>query len=170
MAYITNTHLLQLIHPKTLVVNDPAHVRNAGVKLWILEFAGLLPPTLISREPADIAVFRADYKDIIIKPLFGNGGAGVFRITAEDSNLASLLEMFGAATREPVMVQQYRPEVRAGDKRVCPRKRRPPPFSRNAGRCLGRERKPARIVSYLQRPKQRCRCHLTCPTQFPAAS
>jgi glutathione synthase len=122
MAYITNTHLLQLIHrpgrPGPLVVNDPAHVRNAPEKLWILEFADLMPPTLISRSPADIAAFRRDYKDIIVKPLFGNGGAGVFRITAEDTNLASLLEMFQAASREPVMVQQYRPEVRAGDKRI----------------------------------------------------
>jgi glutathione synthase len=118
MAYITNTHLLQLIHPKTLVVNDPVHVRNAPEKLWILEFADLMPPTLISRVPADIAAFRRDYKDIIVKPLFGNGGAGVFRITAEDTNLASLLEMFFSASREPVMVQQYRPEVRAGDKRI----------------------------------------------------
>jgi glutathione synthase len=118
MAYITNTHLLQLIHPKTLVVNDPAEVRNAPEKLWILEFADLMPPTLISRDAGDIAAFRRDYKDIIVKPLFGNGGAGVFRITAEDSNLASLLEMFRGASREPVMVQQYRPEVRAGDKRI----------------------------------------------------
>jgi glutathione synthase len=103
MAYITNTHLLQLIHPKTLVVNDPVHVRNAPEKLWILEFADLMPPTLISRVPADIMAFRREYQDIIVKPLFGNGGAGVFRITAEDTNLASLLEM---------------PEVRAGDKRI----------------------------------------------------
>ncbi len=128
MAYITNTHLLELIQakpgagtsvrPGPLVVNDPVHVRNAPEKLWILEFADLMPPTLISRDPADIAAFRRDYKDIIVKPLFGNGGAGVFRITAEDSNLASLLEMFRGASREPVMVQQYRPEVRAGDKRI----------------------------------------------------
>ena len=118
MSYITNTHLLQLIHPKTLVVNDPVHVRNAPEKLWILEFADLTPPTLVTRDAADVAAFRRDYKDIIVKPLFGNGGAGVFRITEGDTNLASLLEMFHGAFREPFMVQQYRPEVRAGDKRI----------------------------------------------------
>ena len=118
MAYITNTHLLQLIHPKTLVVNDPAHVRNAPEKLWILEFPDLLPPTMVTRSASDVMAFRRDYQDIIVKPLFGNGGAGVFRITPEDTNLASLLEMFLAGSRDPFMVQQYRPEVRAGDKRI----------------------------------------------------
>jgi glutathione synthase len=118
MSYITNTHLLQLIHPKTLVVNDPVHVRNAPEKLWILEFTDLLPPTMVTRSAADVMAFRRDYKDIIIKPLFGNGGAGVFRITPEDTNLASLMEMFLANSRDPFMVQQYRPEVRAGDKRI----------------------------------------------------
>ena len=118
MSYITNTHLLQLIHPKTLVVNDPAHVRNAPEKLWILEFPDLLPPTMVTRSAADVMAFRRDYKDIIVKPLFGNGGAGVFRITPDDTNLASLMEMFLANSRDPFMVQQYRPEVRAGDKRI----------------------------------------------------
>ncbi len=118
MSYITNTHLLELIHPKTLVVNDPAHVRNAPEKLWILEFPDLLPPTMVTRSAADVMAFRRDYQDIIVKPLFGNGGAGVFRITPDDTNLASLIEMFHASFREPFMVQQYRPEVRAGDKRI----------------------------------------------------
>ncbi len=118
MSYITNTHLLQLIHPKTLVVNDPAHVRNAPEKLWILEFPDLLPPTMVTRSAADVMAFRRDYQDIIVKPLFGNGGAGVFRITPDDTNLASLMEMFLANSRDPFMVQQYRPEVRAGDKRI----------------------------------------------------
>ena len=118
MSYITNTHLLELIHPRTLVVNDPAHVRNAPEKLFILQFPELIPPTMVTRSADDIAAFRRDYKDIIVKPLFGNGGAGVFRVTPEDTNLASLLEMFQSISREPLMVQQYRPEVRRGDKRI----------------------------------------------------
>ena len=118
MAYITSTHLLERIHPKTRVVNDPGHVRNAPEKIFVLEFGDLMPPTMVTRSAADVAAFRRDYKDIIIKPLYGNGGAGVFRITPEDSNLAALLEMFHAASREPFMVQQFRPEVRSGDKRV----------------------------------------------------
>ena len=118
MNYITTTHLLQHVHPKTLVVNDPAHVRNAPEKLFVLEFADLMPPTMVTRSLADAAAFRRDYKDIIVKPLYGNGGAGVFRLTEDDTNLASLIEMFHAAFPEPFMVQQYRPEVRAGDKRV----------------------------------------------------
>ena len=118
MAYITSTHLLEHVHPKTLVVNDPAEVRNAPEKLYVLEFSDLMPPTMVTRNPDDVAAFRRDYKDIIVKPLFGNGGAGVFRITWDDTNLAALVEMFHTAFREPFMVQQYRPEVRAGDKRI----------------------------------------------------
>ncbi len=123
MAYITSTHLLEHVHPRpgrrgTLVVNDPAEVRNAPEKLYVLEFADLMPPTMVTRNPADVAAFRRDYKDIIVKPLFGNGGAGVFRITWDDTNLAALVEMFHTAFREPFMVQQYRPEVRQGDKRI----------------------------------------------------
>ena len=118
MNYITTTHLLEHIHPKTLVVNDPAHVRNAPEKLFVLEFPELMPPTMVTRSLDDVAAFRRDYKDIIVKPLYGNGGAGVFRITEGDTNLASLVEMFHAAFREPFMVQQYRPEVRLGDKRI----------------------------------------------------
>ena len=118
MAYITTTHLLERIHPKTLVVNDPAHVRNAPEKLWVLDFLDLMPPTIVTRQLADVMAFRAEHKDIIIKPLYGNGGASVFRIRADDSNLASLVELFQTVFREPFMVQQYRPEVRAGDKRI----------------------------------------------------
>jgi glutathione synthase len=118
MNYITTTHLLERIHPKTLVVNDPAHVRNAPEKIWVLDFQDLMPPTLVTRNPEDVIEFRARHKDIIIKPLYGNGGASVFRIKDGDSNLNALIEMFHLLSREPFMVQQYRPEVRAGDKRI----------------------------------------------------
>jgi len=118
MAYITSTHLLERIHPKTLVVNNPREVRNAPEKLWVLDFPDLMPPTIVTRRLADVSDFRAKYQDIIVKPLFGNGGAGIFRIRPDDSNLASLIEMFQGAFREPFMVQQYRPEVRNGDKRI----------------------------------------------------
>jgi glutathione synthase len=118
MNYITTTHLLERIHPKTLVVNDPGHVRNAPEKIWVLDFQDLMPPTLVTRNLADVVEFRARHKDIIIKPLYGNGGASVFRIKDGDSNLNALVEMFHLLSREPFMVQQYRPEVRAGDKRI----------------------------------------------------
>ena len=106
------------LHPKTLVVNDPVHVRNAPEKLFVTHFPELMPPTLISSDRAEIAAFRAEHGDIIVKPLFGNGGAGVFHITPEDENLNALLEMFTQLYREPVMVQRYLPEVRGGDKRI----------------------------------------------------
>ncbi|MBK9080118.1 MAG: glutathione synthase [Hyphomicrobium sp.] len=118
MAYITTTHLLERIHPKTLVVNDPMHVRNAPEKLFVLDFLDLMPPTLVTRQLDDIVAFRAEYKDIIVKPLYGNGGAAVFRIKPDDSNLSSLVEMFQTVFREPFMVQEYRPEVTLGDKRI----------------------------------------------------
>ncbi|MCC7250429.1 glutathione synthase [Hyphomicrobium sp.] len=118
MAYITTTHLLERIHPKTLVVNDPAHVRNAPEKIFVLDFLDLMPATLITRALDDVLAFRRAYKDIILKPLYGNGGASVFRIRPEDTNLASLVELFQTVFREPFMVQEYRPEVRAGDKRI----------------------------------------------------
>jgi glutathione synthase len=118
MSYITNTHLLERIQPKTLVVNDPREVRNAPEKIWVLDFQDLMPPTLVTRDPREIKEFRARHKDIIVKPLFGNGGAGVFRIQPNDTNLGSLIETFHAINREPIMVQQYRPEVRGGDKRI----------------------------------------------------
>ena len=118
MAYITTTHLLERIHPRTLVVNDPAHVRNAPEKVFVLDFQDLMPPTLVTRNPEDVKAFRAEYDDIILKPLYGNGGAGVFRLQPGDTNLNSLIELFQTVFREPFMVQQYRPEVRSGDKRI----------------------------------------------------
>ena len=118
MAYITTTHLLERIHPKTLVVNDPAHVRNAPEKIFVLDFLDLMPPTIITRSLADVQAFRAEMKDIILKPLYGNGGAAIFRIAPEDTNVASLVELFQTVFREPFMVQQYRPEIRNGDKRI----------------------------------------------------
>ncbi|PCJ94269.1 MAG: glutathione synthase [Hyphomicrobiales bacterium] len=118
MNYITTTHLLERIHPKTLVVNDPAQVRNAPEKIFVTDFPDLMPRTLISRNADDIRAFRADVGDIILKPLYGNGGAGVFRLTPDNQNLASLLEMFEQMFPEPFIVQQYLPDVRAGDKRI----------------------------------------------------
>ncbi len=118
MAYITATHLLEHIHPRTLVVNDPAHVRNAPEKLFVTHFAELMPPTLIASHRGEIEAFRREYRDIIIKPLFGNGGAGVFHLKPDDENLGSLLEMFTQLYREPVIVQKYLPEIRQGDKRI----------------------------------------------------
>ena len=118
MAYITATHMLEHIHPATLVVNDPAEVRNAPEKLLVTHFPELMPPTIITWAPDDIRAFRAEYGDIIVKPLFGNGGAGVFRIRPDDENLASLLEMHFARSPEPLMVQRYEAAVRAGDKRI----------------------------------------------------
>ncbi len=118
LAYITTTHLLEHIHPATLVVNDPAQVRNAPEKLLVTHFPELMPPTLITGDRDRIAAFRAEHGDIIIKPLFGNGGAGVFHIDPEDDNLNALLEMFAERSREPVIAQAYVPQVRQGDKRI----------------------------------------------------
>ncbi len=118
MAYITATHLLEHVHPETLVVNDPAHVRNAPEKLFVTHFPELMPETLITRSKEEVMAFRARERDIIVKPLYGNGGAGVFHIKEDDENLATLLELFTQDSREPVMVQRYLPEVRAGDKRI----------------------------------------------------
>src|ERR1051325_502233 len=118
MAYITASHILERIHPKTLVVNDPAHVRNAPEKLFVTEFADFIPPTLITSDRREINEFRAAHRDIILKPLYGNGGAGVFRVRPDDENLGALLEMFTQFYREPVIVQRYLPEVRKGDKRI----------------------------------------------------
>lgn len=118
MSYITATHLLEKVHGQTLVVNDPAHVRNAPEKIFVTEFDGVMPPTLITSDEAEIKAFRDDYKDIIVKPLYGNGGAGVFRLQPGDQNLNSLLELFTDLYREPLIVQQYLPEVRKGDKRI----------------------------------------------------
>jgi glutathione synthase len=122
MAYITATHMLEHVHRAdgsgTLVVNDPASVRNAPEKLLVTHFPDLMPPTLVTWDADAIRGFRATHKDIIVKPLFGNGGAGVFRIKHDDENLASLLEMHFARSREPLMIQRYEPAVRQGDKRI----------------------------------------------------
>ncbi|AVF03625.1 MULTISPECIES: glutathione synthase [Devosia] len=118
MNYITLTHLLERIHPNTLVVNPPAAVRNAPEKILVTEFPELMPPTLVTRDRAEIRAFRKEHGNIIVKPLYGNGGAGVFFIQEGDHNLASLLELFEANYREPFMVQRYLPDVRQGDKRI----------------------------------------------------
>ncbi|PCJ68849.1 MAG: glutathione synthase [Rhodobiaceae bacterium] len=118
MSYITATHLLEKVHGQTLVVNDPAHVRNAPEKLFVTEFEGVMPPTLITSDEDEIKAFRKEYKDIILKPLYGNGGAGVFLLREGDQNLSSLLELFTHLYREPIIAQQYLPDVRAGDKRI----------------------------------------------------
>ncbi|MBI1179331.1 MAG: glutathione synthase [Alphaproteobacteria bacterium] len=118
MDYITTTHLLEHVHPDTLVVNDPMHVRNAPEKLFVTRFPELMPPTLISASKRDVEAFRAEHKDIIMKPLFGNGGAGVFRVREDDENFNSLFEMFTQFYVEPIVVQRYVPEVRLGDKRI----------------------------------------------------
>ena len=119
MAYITATHLLELLPEEgPLVVNDPASVRNAPEKLFVLRFKELMPPTLLTLDPEEIRAFWRAHGDIVLKPLFGNGGAGVFHLRPGDENLNSLLEMYALVHREPVMVQRYLPEVRQGDKRI----------------------------------------------------
>ncbi len=118
MSYITTTYLLERIHPETLVVNDPAHVRNAPETVFVLDYLDLMPPTIITRSLDDVQEFRARYQDVILKPLYGNGGAAIFRIARGDTNVASLVELFQTVFREPFMVQQYRPEIKEGDKRI----------------------------------------------------
>ncbi|MFD1196432.1 glutathione synthase [Seohaeicola saemankumensis] len=118
MFYITTTHLLDRIHPKTLVVNDPFWVRNSPEKLLVLNFPDLTPPTTIARDLATIRAFKDRHGDVILKPLYGNGGAGVFRLTSDDRNLSSLHELFTGFSREPLIVQKYLPDVSKGDKRV----------------------------------------------------
>ena len=118
MAYITATHILEHIHPRTLVVNDPAAVRNAPEKLFVTHFPALMPETLVTADRRRIARFREQHGDIILKPLFGNGGAGVFHLRPDDPNLNALVEMFTERSREPLVVQRYVPAVRQGDKRI----------------------------------------------------
>jgi glutathione synthase len=118
MHYITNTHLLERVHPQTLVVNDPKWVRNSPEKIFVTEFADLMPETLITRDTDEILAFRREFGDIILKPLYGNGGAGVFHLREDDRNLSSLLEMFNALSREPIIAQRYLHDVRSGDKRI----------------------------------------------------
>jgi glutathione synthase len=118
MAYITATHMLEHVAEQTLVLNDPVEVRNAPEKLFVTHFPELMPPTLITADRDEIRAFRREHGDIVIKPLFGNGGANVFHVDPEDDNLNALLEMFTQLYREPVVVQRYLPEVREGDKRI----------------------------------------------------
>ncbi len=118
LAYITSTHLLERIHPQTLVVNDPVSVRNAPEKLFVLDFPELMPPTLISRNLDEINAFRAEHGAVVMKPLHGHGGAAVFRILPQDMNFGSLYDMFAVTFREPWVIQRFLPEVKQGDKRI----------------------------------------------------
>lgn len=118
MAYITATHMLQHVCDRTLVLNDPVEVRNAPEKLFVTHFPELMPPTLITADRDEIRIFREEHGDIVLKPLFGNGGSNVFHVDQEDDNLNALLEMFTQLYREPIVVQRYLPEVREGDKRI----------------------------------------------------
>jgi glutathione synthase len=118
LAYITTTHLLDRIHPRTLVVNDPASVRNAPEKLFVMDFPQLMPPTLISRDRAAIEAFRAEHGDVVMKPLHGHGGASVFKVAPKDQNFGSLFDLFAATFREPWVTQRFLPAVAKGDKRI----------------------------------------------------
>jgi glutathione synthase len=118
LAYITSTHLLERIHPKTLVVNDPASVRNAPEKLFVMDFPQLMPPTLISRDLDEINAFREQHGAVVMKPLHGHGGAAVFRVMPQDMNFGSLFDMFSVTFREPWVIQRFLPEVKHGDKRI----------------------------------------------------
>jgi len=118
LAYITATHMLERIHPQTLVVNDPAHVRNAPEKLFVTKFPHLMPTTLISRDKREIEEFRREHGDVVMKPLYGHGGASVFKIGREDPNFGSLHDLFAATFREPWVIQRFLPKVTEGDKRI----------------------------------------------------
>jgi glutathione synthase len=118
LAYISTTHMLERIHPKTLVVNDPAHVRNAPEKIFVTEFPDLMPPTLITRDLDAIKAFRTQHGDIVMKPLYGKGGEAVFRVARQDLNFGSLYDLFVTMFREPWVVQKFLPAVKEGDKRI----------------------------------------------------
>ena len=118
MGYITNTHLLDLVDKETLIVNNPFWVRNLPEKLLVLEFPDLIPDTVISRDLDEIKEFKRKFKDIIVKPLYGNGGAGIFRLKEDDKNLTSLHELFSKMSSEPLIAQAFLPDVRSGDKRI----------------------------------------------------
>jgi glutathione synthase len=118
LAYITSTHFLERIHPRTLVVNDPAQVRNAPEKLFVMNFPQLMPPTLISRDLDEINAFRDEHGAVVMKPLHGHGGAAVFRVMPQDMNFGSLFDMFSVTFREPWVIQRFLPEVKHGDKRI----------------------------------------------------
>ncbi len=118
MAYITTTHFLERVHPHTLVVNNPAHVRNAPEKVFVTEFSNLMPATLITRDRTEIEAFRRDMGDVVMKPLYGNGGEAIFKVSAKDPNFSSMFEMFSKVSREPWVIQRFLPEVALGDKRI----------------------------------------------------
>src|ERR1700729_767954 len=118
LAYITSTHMLERVHPKTLVVNDPSQVRNAPEKVFVTEFPDLMPPTLVTRDLDAIKAFRAEHGDIVMKPLYGKGGEAVFLLAREDLNFGSLYDMFSATFREPWVIQKFLPAVKDGDKRI----------------------------------------------------
>jgi glutathione synthase len=118
LAYITTTHLLERVHPKTLVVNDPASVRNAPEKMYVTEFPDLMPPTLLSRDIEEIKAFRTKHSDIVMKPLYGKGGEAVFLLRKDDLNFGSLFDLFSATFREQWVIQKFLPEVKDGDKRI----------------------------------------------------
>jgi glutathione synthase len=118
LAYITATHLLERIQGQTLVVNDPAAVRNAPEKLFVLDYAEFMPPTLITRQLEEARAFHAEHGEVVIKPLYGNAGSAVFHVSRNDANLAALTELFGEVWREPFMVQAFLPDVSKGDKRI----------------------------------------------------
>jgi glutathione synthase len=118
LNYITATHFLERVHPKTLVINDPASVRNAPEKVFVTLFPELMPPTLMTRDLAEIKAFRAEFGDIVMKPLYGHGGGAVFRVTRDDLNFGSLYDMFASTFREPWVIQQFLPKVKHGDKRI----------------------------------------------------
>ena len=118
LAYISTTHMLERVHPRTLVVNDPAHVRNAPEKIFVTEFPDLMPPTLVTRDLEAIKAFRAEHGDIVMKPLYGLGGQAVFRLSGDDLNFGSLYDLFASLFREPWVVQKFLPAVRDGDKRI----------------------------------------------------
>jgi len=118
LAYVTTTHILERVQPHTLVVNDPAAVRDAPEKLFVMDFPQLMPPTLISRQRQAIEAFRAEHGEIVMKPLFGNGGAAVFKVFRQDPNFGSLFDLFAATFKEPWVVQKFLPQVAQGDKRI----------------------------------------------------
>ena len=118
MAYVTATHMLERIHPRTLVVNDPAEVRNAPEKLFVTHYPQLMPPTLITRDKAEIEAFRAEHGAVVMKPLHGHGGAAVLRVLPKDPNFGSMFDLFSVTFREPWVVQRFLPEITQGDKRI----------------------------------------------------
>jgi glutathione synthase len=118
MSYITATHMLERVHPRTLVVNDPAHVRNAPEKIMVTLFPDLMPATLITRDRPMIEEFRKEHGAIVMKPLYGNGGAGIFKVGPDDPNFGPLYDMFAAVSREPWVIQRFLPQVVDGDKRI----------------------------------------------------